>query len=479
MSRQVDNYLPTHKMRKRRKRMSVIKGDFLGFTFDGVHSTELGIFRVSDGERYSENLLPVIQDKTVQIPGADGTYYYGSYYTQRQFNISIAFDGLTESQLRRLKTLFSDKKIHSLIFDELPYKVYKVKIAGTPNLKYVCFEAPSQTDIRDRELNNGIKSKEALYGVGARTTSGRVYKGEGQLNFISYNPFAKSRFKYLDEYVIKNIPEWGSMDTADATDVYYNLYDWVDSSRMVHSGTQKKDPAGELRRVDEVVETGVMYYNAGDLYTPFTLSILLKTGKFSGGTFGEEKDYMTLMLERFKELNPTENTSYIDSYIKDLNELRNHKLLNQEKSSMWIASWGIFSNDPTEPDFGDYTGYIGTWLRKFVDEEDINEHHYVDRNAWKPETLTGTAKKVSPNHITLPGFDLQPGDSGFRINSKLHLIEGINSTGQATGNIYNKYITDGDFFELEPTEGLTWLPIELDNTNDFQKGLISYSYLYF
>jgi hypothetical protein len=37
-----------------------------------------------------------MQDKTVQIPGGDGTYYFGSYYTQRQFTIPFAFDGLTE-----------------------------------------------------------------------------------------------------------------------------------------------------------------------------------------------------------------------------------------------------------------------------------------------------------------------------------------------------------------------------------------------
>ena len=60
--------------------MSIIKGDFLGFTYNGIHSSELGIFRVSDGSRYTENLLPTIQDKTVQVPGADGTYYFGSYF---------------------------------------------------------------------------------------------------------------------------------------------------------------------------------------------------------------------------------------------------------------------------------------------------------------------------------------------------------------------------------------------------------------
>ena len=72
--------------------MSIIKGDFLGFTFDDVHSSELGITRISDGSRYTENLLPTIQDKTIQVPGSDGTYYHGRFYTQNAFNLPITFN---------------------------------------------------------------------------------------------------------------------------------------------------------------------------------------------------------------------------------------------------------------------------------------------------------------------------------------------------------------------------------------------------
>ena len=70
--------------------MSVLDGDFIGFSFDGVHSSDLGVLRVSDGSRYNEYLLPTSQDVTVQVPGGDGTYYFGSYYTSRPFSISIA-----------------------------------------------------------------------------------------------------------------------------------------------------------------------------------------------------------------------------------------------------------------------------------------------------------------------------------------------------------------------------------------------------
>ncbi len=120
------------------------------------------------------------------------------------------------------------------------------------------------------EENFKLTKKEELYGVGACSTTGRIYKGEGQLNFTAYTPYAKSRFKYADQYTLKNIPEWGSMDSYGANDVYFNLYDWVDSSRMVKSGTAKKINKISYK-LDEVLPSGVLVYNAGDLPTNFIL----------------------------------------------------------------------------------------------------------------------------------------------------------------------------------------------------------------
>jgi predicted phage tail component-like protein len=124
--------------------MGVFGGDYIGFSYNGVHSSELGIMRVSDGSRYNENLLPTSKDITVQVPGGDGTYYFGSYYTQRSFTISYAFDGLRENQVEFIKEFFGDKKIHPLIFDEHPYKIYYAKVASTTSIKYIPFSENNQ-----------------------------------------------------------------------------------------------------------------------------------------------------------------------------------------------------------------------------------------------------------------------------------------------------------------------------------------------
>ena len=156
------------------------KGSFIGFTFDGIHSSQLGIFRTSDSNRYQTNLIPKLMDITTDLPTTTGLYYWGTNYGNREFSVSYAFFGLSERQLGQLKEFFSGKKIAPLIFDEEPYKVWSAKITGSATAKYVCF------------ANDDI----------------RLYAGSGQLQFTTYYPYAQSREEYLEKYTEDFIPEW-------------------------------------------------------------------------------------------------------------------------------------------------------------------------------------------------------------------------------------------------------------------------------
>lgn len=214
-----------------------LRGDFIGFHFNGKHSSEMGIIRTSNGSRFDENLLPTMQDKTIVVPGGDGTYYFGSEFTQRQFNIPIATDELTEVQFRELRAWLGDKGIHGLWFDEAPYKEYSVKCTGTPQLKFLCF---------DKE--EGV----------------RVYKGEGTLTFTAYYPFARSRFKYLSEYEVET-------ETVD----YYpdNLNEWSAASNLLSS-------KGEYDLVDYKTKNEIYLYNAGDIETDIKIYFSFHTANF-------------------------------------------------------------------------------------------------------------------------------------------------------------------------------------------------------
>ena len=119
-------------------------GDFLGFTFGEYTSSGLGITRVSGGDRYEEELQPEIKDRTAEVPGLNGEYYFGSDYGPRTFDLELAFDSLTETQFRKLRAVFGTKDIKRLIFDERPYKYYMVKLASPIELSYVCFDEPKR-----------------------------------------------------------------------------------------------------------------------------------------------------------------------------------------------------------------------------------------------------------------------------------------------------------------------------------------------
>lgn len=235
--------------------MSVLKGDFIGFTYNGKHSSDLGIVRTSNGSRFDENLLPTMQDKTAQVPGGDGTYYFGSYYTQRPFSVSFAFDDLTEEQIVNLKRHFGDKKIHDLIFDERPYKIWKAKVTGTATMKYIPF---------------------------AEGETNRVYKGEGTIQFTCYQPYAICEKKWLNLYNDNNKNEWSA---ASGLKEVQGIYDKLQGANSIK------------------------LYNPGDLESHFMLRFDFQNGKIGAGQISISQDSGRLL--NWKEITAEKNDAYV------------------------------------------------------------------------------------------------------------------------------------------------------------------------
>lgn len=215
--------------------------DFIGFQFNGVHSNELHIFRVSNGDRYEDTIIPTFKDKTQEIAGGDGTLFWESFYTQKQITIPIAFDNMTESDYRRMRQVFNGKDTAELIFDETPYKYYMAKLQSPPQLKTICFTG------KDGQ---------------------RIYKGEGTLQFICYYPYAKSVHKFLDEYSGSNKSQWhaasGMRTTISSTGIanepcFDSYYETTNNYR------------------------GMYTYNPGDLEADFCLYV-----PFDGGIIASD-----------------------------------------------------------------------------------------------------------------------------------------------------------------------------------------------
>ena len=195
--------------------------DFTGFKFNEKHSSDFGIYRVSDGSRYQESLIPTFSDYTSEVAGGTGTHYWGSDFKTKTFNLSFAFDSVTEIQLRKMRKWLATPKLSQLIFDEVPYKYYMGKVTSEPQIEYICF------DEYDKEKGYN-----------------RVYKGEGTISFVCFYPFARSVYKYLDEY---------------DENIYSNKSEWAESTGMLAS----KDDLDVLKSGSVIAHI----YNPGDLET--------------------------------------------------------------------------------------------------------------------------------------------------------------------------------------------------------------------
>ena len=261
----------------------VTKADFIGFEFAGKHSSDLGIIRTSDGDRFSEQLTPEIKDITVEVPGMHGEYFFGSTYGNRTFEVQIAYDHLTEEQFREMRKLYGRRNMGELIFDERPYKKYLAKIESPIELSYICFDEPKRkiVGINDNDKRYGVRAvdripitetvvdedtqeeteietgeyeiqRERIYPYEREEGTERIYKGDGSISFVCYFPFAKS--------VYKQIP------------ISEEESDWVISSGLL--------TATEYATIDKYDnETGIInVYNAGDVPTGFRLYIPFDAG---------------------------------------------------------------------------------------------------------------------------------------------------------------------------------------------------------
>ena len=261
-------------------------GDFLGFTFGDKKSADLGITRVSGGDRYDEELHPEIKDRTAEVPGLNGQYYFGSDFGTRPFDLEIAYDHLTEQQFRELKRVFGTKDIKKLVFDERPYKYYMVKIGSPIELSYICFDEPkkvvgaqrdgvrrttrieeepvideeTQEPVIDEETGEPItqtvvyRDLEQVTPYETQEGTERIYKGEGKISFIAYFPFAKSAYKQIP------------LEEQES--------DWAVSSGMffepAHNEQESAEPT-EADIIDKNQNGIIKVYNAGDIETGFRL----------------------------------------------------------------------------------------------------------------------------------------------------------------------------------------------------------------
>ena len=215
--------------------------DFIGFTYNGVHSSDLKIYRTSNSGRYDESMTATMTDKTADVPGGDGQYYFGTTFKNRTFTVNYAFDDLSESDIKEIKKVFRGDGIHDLVFDETPYKAWSAKVTGTATMKHLCFDENYIDKVTQKEKNR------------------RKYRGEGSITFTCYYPYAHTptRLWKLNSGKI----EYGELDGRIADNYNKNIYtnksEWIESSGLKNE----------------------VYQNLGDVPVGFSVEMI-----FSGST---------------------------------------------------------------------------------------------------------------------------------------------------------------------------------------------------
>ena len=216
-------------MRSIEKLRPVRYDDLTGFKFGDYHSSQFGLIRVSNGSRYNEYLLPTLKNTTTDVPGMEGTLYFGTQKTTRSFQVDMAFDSLTEEDIRDIREWLTGA--HSLIFDERPYIQYMCILNSAPQLKYLTFE------------ENGE----------------RIYKGELSVNFVSYLPYGYSidGKKFIDDFLDENFEEWSNASHL----AYKNFYE----GKTLHT-------------YDKFEGNNVYVYNGGDVEADYILTCYFSEG---------------------------------------------------------------------------------------------------------------------------------------------------------------------------------------------------------
>lgn len=148
---------------------------YTGFSFGGRHCSQFGLIRVSNADRYTTGLLPQGEEKSIRVPGQDGSYYFGNTHKTKTIPLEIAFDKLTKEKLHKMQEWLSEETTNLLVLDEAPYKGYFAKCDSMQSISYVPFD----------EEENGVKQT--------------FYKGRGTLNFTCYYPYAIGTIEFLDD----------------------------------------------------------------------------------------------------------------------------------------------------------------------------------------------------------------------------------------------------------------------------------------
>ena len=356
--------------------------DFTGFTFNGQHSSQFGLLRVSNGDRYEDTLVLSSSDEAADIPGGPGQYYWGETLKPRTFPIKIAYDNITEVDKRRIKHwLHPDDKLHELIFDERPYVKYWVKCTKEVKTSELCFRG-------NHNPNNLNKSSQY-----------RIYKGEFDIEFTAYMPYGVAVGKTLSD--IKRTYSDNSMDS---------ISEWDGASGILSR------EAFDNRKIDIFDGNVCKIYNPGDIETGFELNFNLK----------EERIALTL-----PEGGGVSGNNGSTSYTKINNKIDsvNNKVINYSGIFYSLQNINFPEVSFTDSNNNKHKGQI-------IDEGNVSKFESIENGQIYDIYLKSTSKQFFLSYWTKDEIDFSKNYSVYALdaNNNYYEIYILSITPAGNGN---------------------------------------------
>lgn len=166
-------------------RLSYMNRSFISFSFGGKWVEDFNLIIVIDGDRISRNLHAEFSNNETESEILDEKFFWSAHFNGNNLSLTLATDGITESQLNEVQRWLQPGKIQELILSEHPNRAIQAYLASTPQYNLLPFEEKTQTRV------GGLNYK----------TSTTIYRGDISVEFTMEEPYwyAKSNILYYKE----------------------------------------------------------------------------------------------------------------------------------------------------------------------------------------------------------------------------------------------------------------------------------------
>lgn len=402
-----------------------LEGGYLGFTFNGHHSSEFGLVVVSDGDRYHQTLSSNFSDTVISVPGKNGGYYFGTQLQMKDFTIRCAFDEMTSHMMQKIQNWLHPNKVGWLIFDETPYKKYKVKISNVIEPSFIPFDSINR--VKDYTIQK------------------EILKGELQISFFSFDEYGYENEDY-------NLPEIEIYNTIKP--------EYIDSGLIPknysHDGICL--PHQNLPEISNETNFNFMIYNAGngiataDFYFNIEKNLIMDNDPLMFFNYEDGESYIiknptNIIIKNGISLNSVEyykikilgskkevwldclnsNKEKIHDKSINIGACHNHyfpKIYHNKPTEIMVMSQNIVDGR-AEPLFYTYS-YNENNLGSSDSVEGNNYHFEELQKFWSDYTILTKEKTININSILNPVFSFVHNEEGISnkevVNELIYLV---------------------------------------------------------